>query len=490
MTSPGTGAGGTPGPLPYLTNPVAGDTIPNPFGSNGAPLTDVALPRRFHVRNTRPAVTSYLGQVTYGGDGDLGIIQWDYAVGADVQFDAPLNKTRVNPAATPLTHEPQYGTAIDAGAQGTTEPEFLVSVFGDAVAATFAWGLLPPFYDKIIDSLSSQAAVASALHQYVVGQVYAGRPGVVTNPGVIPSHQFNGNVHDGDVLFGWAFPGNGLTPYGNAYDPNPPANKAPTTAAPFVANLVRQAEVQTSVTNLAGDLVALGSGKAGPAGFLLVDSLNRALSLTVGPALVAAYNTVAMALNSNVIVQDPLAYLTGFLGGGVSSVQGLIDLVNQTAASLMAQVGPLVDQESQQVQSILDSTYQSVLSALGTYGATVQGVLTQAQQQAAALQAQAQAAAAAAAAQGQSALTAALTDAMGRAAVLTAQVQGVLDGAGPALMAAAATGVGILAQQAAVVTSQLQDRPLFYGALQSPIVVTSPTDVIVIPAGGLIVTAD
>lgn len=51
-------------------------------------------------------------------------------------------------------------------------------------------------------------------------------------------------------------------------------------------------------------------------------------------------------------------------------------------------------------------------------------------------------------------------------------------------------GLAVVLNAVTQVQASLADRPLFHGALSEPIVVNSSTDVIVIPAGGLIVTAD
>lgn len=223
---------------------------------------------------------------------------------------------------------------------------------------------------------------------------------------------------------------------------------------------------------------------------------------TVLAAQYAAVKTIfdaqATALNANPAVQNPQAYIaaqqlivTNLVNAQIAGATALANstiaaatvivngyktgTVDPTVATALAQIAT----QQAFVNATILSAQAQVNAAIVTYTAVVNAQRTALEAEAARQQAVATATVTAAQAQAMALIASTTVTVLALAAQIQAQ--------------AAATVAQTLATVGAIVAgvqSQLADRPLYYGALTTPISVTNPTDVIVIPPGGLTITAD
>lgn len=227
--------------------------------------------------------------------------------------------------------------------------------------------------------------------------------------------------------------------------------------------------------------------------------INQFNAAVYGPGgLAALYNAQATALNNNAAVQDPVGFAnaqaTAALAAINNAVAGALALANATATTVTNAVNALktgtVDPAVANAQTLIAQQQAFVLAqvealrilALATVNGAV-ATITAAKTTIDAEIAKQQAAA-------EALVTQAVADAMARVAgaiLLVGQVQAQVQAeVNRITIEVLAEGARVLAQA----QSLLADRPLYYGALASPITVTATTDVIVIPPGGLTITAN
>lgn len=244
-------------------------------------------------------------------------------------------------------------------------------------------------------------------------------------------------------------------------------------------------------------MVSLGvanvDAQANPIHNILANTFNGAVI-----SIATVYDAQATALNANPVVRDPVngsaaaamaavATVTGIANGLVATVTGIL---NGGMAAINALKTGTVDPTVKQVETTLGQQGTFILgqvtAALATADAAVKSAVATINNQVTLLGAEVDRQAAAA--------NKTVSDLqVSLMAEIARQIQNMLVIAGQLTTLAGQVSQTVLDLVLGTVAStqaQLADRPLFWGALTQPITVTSPTDVIVIPAGGLIITAD
>lgn len=236
--------------------------------------------------------------------------------------------------------------------------------------------------------------------------------------------------------------------------------------------------VQRIAMQDASAVAALGAGTAN----LVIGVYNTSVA-----GLIASYNQQAAALEQNPTYQDPgkvvaaqVAFVIAQITGAIAVVQAAITnidntVIKPTVAKGMEVAGGYVAQ----VQAIITTTMPVIAGA-------VAGAQAEIARQQAILEAEAKKQADNANAE----ITRRQAEAMAAIGSAVATLLGVVGTVTTLVGTLVGTAITEATRISGQVLAQAADRPLFYGALSAPVTITSPTDVVVIPAGGLTVTAD
>lgn len=228
--------------------------------------------------------------------------------------------------------------------------------------------------------------------------------------------------------------------------------------------------------------------------------IGQAFTIAFEPArvlVVNTYNSQATAINNNPTVQNPMGAVNGAILTATTLVNSTLTTVSNAVTAAQAEAGRqiaaatlLAGSVQAQVTALVDAQVAFVTNTLTALQTQLNAALTNAQatvdQQRVILEAEAkkqQDAANAVVTKAQADAGAAVADATARATATLTFVQAEIARIGTLAIAEITRVIG-------VVNSTTQDRPLYHGALTTSVTVNGPTDVVVIPAGGLVITAD
>lgn len=260
---------------------------------------------------------------------------------------------------------------------------------------------------------------------------------------------------------------------------------------------------------VAGFLIETALTTAGSA-LTIAGGVSETVMLLVNNGIEAA-NTIANNLKTNTI--DPLVaetiadanerienlsesipvlrqYINDQIADTRENAMYVADYYYQYALNASGEAGAIIDEQVAAAMAALGTAGATVLNAIAQYQAVVTGLINQAIPTLTGLINQ---------------YVTFITDTVGTYAPdVQEQIDAVLEQIAQYqafIVAIVNQGIAqittlfatLFAQALATVNStlaQLVDRPLYYGALSTPVTITSPSDVIVIPVGGLKVTAD
>lgn len=219
---------------------------------------------------------------------------------------------------------------------------------------------------------------------------------------------------------------------------------------------------------------------------------------SMAATVIGLHNAQATMLNNHPAYANPYTFATATLDAYLATVNGIVNglliLATNTVAAAQAEANRIkattVDPTVQQALDLANATLTQVTAIVNAQVTAVMTAVTNAKaiadQQIAILNAEYEkqkTAAEARVTEEQRKAAAAIDNAVATALNLGGSVIVTVNGLVTAVMDE------FLRVQAQLV-AQTQDRPLFHGALTSPVTISGPTDVVVIPPGGLVITAD